>query len=109
MALQRVAEGEVDAVGAHVVVLRQRLLRSGQVQRRAGRGLVVLGRVVILLVVEDLEAHVDGAIADIRLRKAEEELAADAAQVGLHAEGFAQSKEVVGLVVDARGRRRSSR
>ena len=61
-----------------VVVLRERLLRGGQVQRRAGGGLVVLGGVVILLVVEDLEADVDGAVADIRLGKAEEEGAADA-------------------------------
>ena len=81
MPLQRVAEGEIQAVRTHVVVLRQRLLGCRQVQRCAGGGLVVLGRVVILLVVEDLESHVDGPVADIRLREAEEELAADAAQV----------------------------
>ena len=101
MPLQRVHDGEIEAVGTDVVVLRQRLLGRGQVQVRARGGLVVLGGVVILLLVEDLEAHIDGAVADIGLGKAELEGAADRAQVGLHAQGLAQSQEVVGLVVDA--------
>ena len=101
MPLQRVAHGEVDAVGPDVVVLRERLLRGGQVDRCAGGGLVILGGVVILLVVEDLEAHVDGAVFEIGLRKPKEEAAAYRAQIGLQAQGLAQSQEVVGLVVEA--------
>ena len=57
MPLERIADGEVEARGGLVVVLRQRLLapRSGW-PRCAGRGLVVLGGVEVLLVVENLEA-----------------------------------------------------
>ena len=98
---QRIADREIEARRGLVVVLRQRLLRRRQVHRLAGRGLVVLGRVVVLLVVEDLEADVERTIAHVGLREAEQELAADVAQVALHAERFAQAQEVVGLVVDA--------
>ena len=98
---ERIAEREVQAGRGLVVVLRQRLLRRGQVEGRAGRRLVALGRVVVLLVVVDLEADVERAVADIGLREAEEELAAHVAQVALQAERFAQAEEVVGLVVDA--------
>ena len=102
--LERIAEREVQAGGGLVVVLRQRLLRLGQVRRLAGLGLVVLGRVEVLFVVENLEAHIERAVADIRLREAEDKLAADAAQVALQAERFAQAEEVIGLVVDAQKR-----
>ncbi len=64
-------------------------------------GLVVLGGVEILLVVEDLEADVERPVAHVGLREAEEELAAHVAQVALQAEGFTQAEEVVGLVVNA--------
>ncbi len=64
-------------------------------------GLVVLGRVEVLLVVEELEADVQRAVAHIGLREAEHELAAHVAQVALQTERFAQAQEVVGLVVHA--------
>ncbi len=70
--------------------------------------LVVLGGVVVLLVVEDLEAHIEGAVAEVGLGEAEHELPADVAQVALQAEGFAQAEEVVGLVVDAQERARQA-
>ena len=40
-------------------------------------------------------------VADVGLRESEEELAAHVAEVALHAERFAETEEVVGLVVEA--------
>src|SRR5579872_1941349 len=101
MPLQGVAYGEVQPCRCLVIVLRQRLLGRAQVQRLTGSGLVALRGVEILLVIEDLEAHIDWAIANIRLGEAKQELAASTAQVGLHAERFAETQEVVGLIIDA--------
>jgi hypothetical protein len=101
MALQRIADGEVHAVRVLVVILGERFLGSRQVYGGAGGGLVVLGGVVILFLVEDLESEVYGTVLDVGLGKPERELAADAAQVCLHAQSFAEAEEVVGLIVDA--------
>ncbi len=48
VAPQRIADGEIQARRRLVVVLRQRLLSGCQVCRESGRGLVVLGGVVVL-------------------------------------------------------------
>ena len=105
---KRVADREVQAGRGLVVVLSQRLLRCGKVRRDSGSGLIVLGGVEVLLVVVDLEADVERAIANVRLREAKEELAAYVAKVALQAERFAQAEEVVGLVVDAEERARQA-
>ena len=70
--LERIAQRDVEAGGRLVVVLRQGLLGLGQVERGAGRGLVILGSVEILLVVVNLESELNGTIADVWLRKAEQ-------------------------------------
>ena len=102
MAAQRVAQREVQTSGGLIVVLGE-LLSCAVVRLRAVPlgGLVGLGCVEVRLVVVDLKAHIERAVVDVRLREAKEELAANVADVALHAECFAQSQEVVGLVVEA--------
>src|SRR6202044_1521913 len=54
--LERVTHREIQACRGLVVVLRERLLCRGQVDRLPGRSLIVLGSVEVLLVIENLEA-----------------------------------------------------
>ena len=67
VAAERVAEGEVESRGRLIVVLGERLLGVGEIERCAAGCLVVLGGVVVFLLVEDLEADIDGAVLDVGL------------------------------------------
>src|SRR5271157_18497 len=101
MALERIADREVEAGSGLVVVLDQRRLRRGKVSRLAGGCLIVLDGVIVLLVVVNLEADIERSVAHVGLREGEHEGAADVAQIALQAERFAEAEEVVGLVIDA--------
>ena len=88
-------------VGRLVVVGQQRVLRVGEVGALAVGDGVALGRVVVELGVEDLDAERDRLVAQVGLGEAEAEVAREVADVGVDGERLAEAEEVVGLVVEA--------
>ena len=98
-AVDGISGRNAEASRGLIVLLQQRLLSIGQIRGIAAGKLVVLRRVVVVLVVEDLESEVERTVAEIWLVEAEEQCTRNVAGVGLHAQRFTESEEVVGLVV----------
>src|SRR6185437_16303055 len=61
--------------------------------------LIVLGRVVVVLAIEDLEAKVQRAVVNIGLIESKAHVSGNAADVGLQGQGFAHAEEVIRLVI----------
>jgi len=98
-AAERIAAGEGEAFRSLVVILQQG--GDGGVLVGAAGERIALGCVVIGFAVEDLEADIEGLVAEIGLVEGEEQIARETAGVGLDTEGFAESEEVVGLIIEA--------
>ena len=105
---QRGRRGDVEAFGRLVVVGQQRVLRIGEVRALTVGDGVALGRVVVGLLVEDLDAERDRLVAQVGLGKAKAEIAREVADVGVDRERLAEAEEVVGLVVEADERTRET-
>src|SRR6201999_3610106 len=97
----RITRRDTEARRRLIGVLQKRVRGRRQVSRRDSGNLVILRRVVFVLAIEDLEAQVQRLVAEVRLVKAEENVALHLAQVGLQAQRFAQTQEVVGLIIQA--------
>src|SRR5207237_8167654 len=100
-ALDRIAGGKRES-SLRLAEVLQRVQDVGrQVYVRAGENRVILGGVVIVAAGVKSKAKLQRTIEGVGLGKSEQNAALQVAEVGRNSKRLAQSKKIVGLVVDS--------